>query len=531
MSLRDKQIREVLDENVKYYNEALKRQFQQVRLMDESYAPPNRLEKKIAFDIDKYFIEMTKIIDGMISDYTNTEKFNIKDISNLTSTYDTLIAFLSRYASTHPLNQRDLSAIEDKFDSLLPKISQLIDIASSNNLPDTNKLNALYNLIESRDYISLEGNTEEVKGRTRMLVDRQQAPINNPYYEPQPYAPPIAYASVKLRPYKEIMRDKTENNIDAIREEESQHQGEWNFPEEEEDYPKSIRESYRKEYERLDKLFQKSYDAYGKSETEENLKRLRFDWRKKQDLLDKIDKIERERQQPQPERQQPQPEREQQQQRERPRNDAELKKYINRIPEAELKELIDNMPHIKERLSKIKKGSVYTKLNKNMSLAQDIYTAREEGVRPTEYNETRGRRRTPAKEKEREQQQREQSAFPFSETEVEYGSEFSPMTSEAEGDGRTSFVKTKSGRFQMRGKGESEDKMFGLPYGFKKALDLRPMDRRPIIHYNGLNLDTTLEERMEFLNQLDSHRVSDKEFKLNSIKNMSEMKDRKYKKK
>ncbi len=154
----------------------------------------------------------------------------------------------------------------------------------------------------------------------------------------------------------------------------------------------------------------------------------------------------------------------------------------------------------------------------------DIYTYLVEGVKPTERIPTpRGRQREPA-----------QSESELSATETEYPSEFFE-TDEEMGFGRKSNKNSrfsiKSNMDEMRGSGEAEDAMFGLPYGFKRALELRPMDKKPIIHYDGLTLDLTLEDRMSFLNQLDTHKVTDQEWKLNSIKNLAEMKEMKHIKK
>jgi hypothetical protein len=82
--------------------------------------------------------------------------------------------------------------------------------------------------------------------------------------------------------------------------------------------------------------------------------------------------------------------------------------------------------------------------------------------------------------------------------------------------------------FGMCGRGESEDMMYGLPQGYKKAMRLRPMDRTPVRFKtqdergeDGLDL----EDRMQFLNQLDTKPIKD-DIKVNSTgtykKSMSE---------
>jgi hypothetical protein len=70
----------------------------------------------------------------------------------------------------------------------------------------------------------------------------------------------------------------------------------------------------------------------------------------------------------------------------------------------------------------------------------------------------------------------------------------------------------------MCGSGESEDMMYGRPAGLKKALLLRPMDRQPVRFKTADQrgeAGLSLENRMMFLNQLDSKPVKD-ELEINS---------------
>jgi len=474
MSLRDKQIREALDEDLKAYNEVLKREFKQARLMNESYAPPNRLERKVAFEIEKYFIDITSVLDRMVSDYTNSMPLNGSDINQLVSLYQTLIAFLDNYASTHPLNQRDLATLEDKFDALLPNLEEIAQIADVQGLREAKALNALYGLLSNRNYISLRGNVEDVQGRDRMLVHRRD-PYTNPHFDPDE-AEPAPQKDRRLRPQWAVFQDTDLYNREVV---EEGHTGNIQHRQEEEEQP---------EYNPLQEYLRNRYGA----------EEARASQRKQWDI--RVDTPEGSPERPRG--------------RERLTKD-QYKAYIGTIGEAKLREAVDSIPHIKEAIEKSRsKNSLSAKIKNNEAYMRDIYSLLEEGVKPMEYLATpRGRK----------PRERDESVLPFPVFEQE---------SEMEGDGRTSFVKTQRGRFQIRGKGESEDKMFGLPYGFKKALDLRPIDKRPIVHHNGQNFDLTLEDRMEFLNQLDSHKVSDEEFKLNSIRNLAEMKEaKKHKKK
>lgn len=569
MSLRDKQIREILDADLRSYNEVLKREFKQARLMNESYAPPNRLERRVAFDIDKYFIELTKSLDALITEYANSDTIDNPQILTLLSTYDTLIAFLNRYASTHPLNQRDLSTLEDKFDALLPNLEKVAEIADDENSPLSQRLNALYDLIENRNYISLKGNVEEVKGRKQMLVDRE-ADLENPFFNPGSDEPET---SIQYRSQDDI-HDDDAVHLDFVAAKDTMPDEEISRKEEQADELREV----------IDRLVNEVNEAYANKSNfpedagldriyEMKVDKIRSVIEAHRIMQQEITRLyflkharEREEQastrsssrasereasvEPPIRRAWELPER---RGRERLTKDK-LKEYIDNLPEYELMNAVNSFPDMKDALAKQKsKSSLKNRVKNNEAYMRDIYSMLVEGVRPTEFVPTpRGRSRT---QQMREESMREasmslprQSLSPWNERDQremfpEEFSDYEPYLDtsapiinpfwageEMDGNGRQGFVKTKRGRFQIRGKGESEDKMFGLPFGFKRALKLRPMDRKPIVHYNGQDFDLTLEERMEFLNQLDSHKVQEEEWKINSVKNLSEMKEHKYKK-
>ena len=523
MSLRDKQIREILDEDLRDYNEVLKREFKQVRLMNESYAPPNRLERKVAFDIDKYFIQLNTALDTLVSAYSESGTIDSGDIQQLTSLYDTLISYLDKYSDKNQLNQRDLAALEDKFDTLTPKVEQLAIAADELRNPQAQLLNAFYNLLESRDYVPLRGNTSEVLGRRRMLVDRQED-AENPHFNPGSYTP---QTSVDNRPYENIRKDEAVEYHLASAEANA-------LPDREIADKEAQKAVLEDTLERLDTEVTDAYNASQRDPEDEFLKRvLEAKFSSIRSATQEYDRLQQEIQRlyvlkslgdrgiqrrswSPPERRG----------RERLTKDK-LKNYFDVMSADELKDAVDNIPHIKQGVESQKnKKSLLAKIKSNEAYMRDIYSMREEGIYPTENLPTpRGRQASVSMTYYSPSVEREEEIFP------DYPPIDLDVSTDAEGDGRTSFVKSKKGRFQMRGKGESEDKMFGLPVGFKKAMTLRPMDRKPIIHHNTQDFDTTLEERMQFLNQLDSHKISEEEWKLNSIRNLSEMKEKKYKKK
>jgi hypothetical protein len=123
MSLRDREIAEVLDEDLKAYKEVYKRSFHQARLMNESYAPPNRFERAIGFQIDKYFSELLAAIDLAL------EAGQAGYADQVLSLYSQLIDYIQRYTDRNTISQRDISIIEDKFDTLKPGLYHLSGLA------------------------------------------------------------------------------------------------------------------------------------------------------------------------------------------------------------------------------------------------------------------------------------------------------------------------------------------------------------------------------------------------------------------
>ena len=116
INLRDRQIREALDEDLNYYRQVLDREFKQARLMNETYAPPNQQEKQVAFQIDRYFTKFQQEADMITNGFANDV---IEDPSALISAYQELIGYLEVYARYGTLNQRDISVIENKFDAIV----------------------------------------------------------------------------------------------------------------------------------------------------------------------------------------------------------------------------------------------------------------------------------------------------------------------------------------------------------------------------------------------------------------------------
>ena len=115
-SLRERQIREVLDEDLRAYREVLNREVKQAKIMNETYAPPNRFEKRVAFTIDQYFLKLQRHADDIVNSLVNGD-YKETGVKDLLYSYQELIAYLDTYASFNAINQRDKAIIENKFDA------------------------------------------------------------------------------------------------------------------------------------------------------------------------------------------------------------------------------------------------------------------------------------------------------------------------------------------------------------------------------------------------------------------------------
>jgi hypothetical protein len=168
MSMRDAQIREILDEDLRAYKEVYKREFHQARLLNESYAPPNRFERGVGFQIDKYFSELQQAIDVVLETQDNA------DAPLVLSIYSQLVDYIDRFTARNTISQRDISVIEDKFDKIEPSMYSLAALAEARRFRLSNELDAVQQMIEDRTYLPIKFEMEQVKANPQMLINRNE---------------------------------------------------------------------------------------------------------------------------------------------------------------------------------------------------------------------------------------------------------------------------------------------------------------------------------------------------------------------
>jgi len=449
MSLRDREIREILDEDRKYYRQVLEREFKQARLMNETYAPPNLQEKQIAFNIDRYFLrlqeESDKLLNGLVAGMP-------EDAQDLFSAYQELITYLQTYAKYGSLGQRDLAVIENKFDAIAPQIEQIATASANRQLKDASLLQQLAGILDNKHYVLLRG--------ASVRIPEQEAPARDTF---------------RQRIKKE--RERTAP-LDSGSEREPLAQ--------------LFRSTSARERTPLIQLLPTEAESEAEI-TDTGMSPEMAQAEKEVAALPKI----------QPRRQWEAPAQIYPKLRTRPQGQA----YLKSIPAPELKKLFKELGIDKELKATKGKNTAGAPSRAKLNQMYRVYNLRELGILSIPDS--------PAAQREELAQAAEPPVVPEDQEElIDYGNQEAEYPqSEMEGDGRRRSHGMKIGA------GEAEDMMFGRPAGVKKAMFLRPMDRRPV-HFKTADqrkeVGLSLEDRMSFLNQLESKPVKD-ELKINSI--------------
>jgi hypothetical protein len=422
-SLRDRQIREVLDEDLRAYREVVKREIKQAKIMNETYAPPNRFEKQVAFQIDQYFLKLQRHADDIVNNLVNGN-YKERGVKDLLYSYQELIAYLDAYTARSPINQRDKAIIENKFDAIANQVEQISSFADNIGWRSKFLLAELSDILDFKTYLPIE-NLPFTKG----IVSKE--------FKERGFNDPVVGLREPVTPSRRDYND--------------------------DDEPPAYDFAPEAEFGSLE-------------DAEEDISQMASS-----SVIPK------------------------------PRNLTEAKDYMKSLSMKDVRKFAKDLDMLDDLKAKKSKAGLRQKLTLNDIIR--IYMLKEQGIKTT-------KNRQPIVE--------DPEAL-LDEEEVEAEDEEQVLEEEeeapAQGQGMSGGM---SRGFGMCGSGESEDMMYGLPQGYKKAMRLRPMDRTPVRFKtqdergeNGLSL----EDRMEFLNQLDSRPIKD-DIKVNSTgtykKSMSE---------
>jgi hypothetical protein len=133
-ALRQKQIREILDEDLRVNRKVLDRTFKMVRTYDKnSIKEPSPLEELVSWNIDKQISNLQEAIQNVIDGAINNTNMTIanEDISKISTAYNLLVSYIQNFAKSHKLNERDKGALDMKFNEVEPLLKQLRQILSN----------------------------------------------------------------------------------------------------------------------------------------------------------------------------------------------------------------------------------------------------------------------------------------------------------------------------------------------------------------------------------------------------------------
>lgn len=157
LSLRDKQMRDILAYDQDISRKAFNQEIRWVKQWNETYEEPDRAEKRVAFEIEQFFIKLSDAVDSVKDQFYSTRAE--QPVGEIVKQYQLLIAYLKQYMIRRPLNQRDLAVIEDKFDLLAVPIDEIATIANLNHWRGEQSMRNLADLLNNHNYISLENSS------------------------------------------------------------------------------------------------------------------------------------------------------------------------------------------------------------------------------------------------------------------------------------------------------------------------------------------------------------------------------------
>jgi len=185
--LRRQQIREVLDADKKIAERVRDALYRGATSYDSTYRPSTKVDKKVAFELEKYIIEMENILVNMQSnleqriqskDVEELEEAPVKEIIeenkgeipaevkiegegreqrfDLLEVYNKFINYVNNVANLGEFNQRDFNVLYDRLDDLIPLLRQVQQLNQRANAlkvaeEDSAVVDAILQKIERKD--------------------------------------------------------------------------------------------------------------------------------------------------------------------------------------------------------------------------------------------------------------------------------------------------------------------------------------------------------------------------------------------
>ena len=174
-ALRQRQIREYLDEDLRANREVLRREFSQASAYNDEYSEPSKLEELVSWNIDKQISALQDAIQNVIDGAIDNQNMGItnQDISKISSAYNLLVSYINTYAKSHALTQRDKAILDAKFkevEPLLNQVKQILEHPNAYNV-DINAQN-----LHVIQHIDQQIRDSNIKGLN--VVDYRRIPTN-----------------------------------------------------------------------------------------------------------------------------------------------------------------------------------------------------------------------------------------------------------------------------------------------------------------------------------------------------------------
>ena len=107
-AFRQKQIREILDEDLRVNRVVLNREFARAKMYDtDEIKPPSHLEELVSWNIDKQLSTLQEALQNIIDNaIQHTQSISNEDINRVGIAYNLLVSYITNFVRSHPLNQR-----------------------------------------------------------------------------------------------------------------------------------------------------------------------------------------------------------------------------------------------------------------------------------------------------------------------------------------------------------------------------------------------------------------------------------------
>lgn len=148
--------RAVLDEMTNVYREVYEREKKQAYVMGQTERPPDKLDRRVSFEIEKYINRIKNALDKVYNQVQLSPEGIPADISNVISFYNELAAYVRSYASIRDgLSVKDTAFLRERFQSLGPVINQIQIVGENRNTLTSialQQLNAIIDNLRTDDY-------------------------------------------------------------------------------------------------------------------------------------------------------------------------------------------------------------------------------------------------------------------------------------------------------------------------------------------------------------------------------------------